>query len=498
MRVGSHSREREENLTFVKERFMGDSSSLRLPPGPRGVPIFGNTLEAWRDPIGLMTRAVAEHGDVAQLRLGPYRYMVLAHPEAIRQVLVDNPNNYTKSRNYDGLRLGLGQGLLTSEGSLWRRQRKLAQPAFHRERLAGLAEVMVRRTRSTLARWESMGDVDLDLHQEMMRLTLCVVGEALFGSELDSEVLATVDAVGVLNRFAHEYVESFVAFLPTWLPTPSNVRFWRALRTLDRVVQRIIDTRRRSGKLGNDLLGMLLGGRDEETGEPIGDRLVRDEVMTFIVAGHETTASALTWTWHLLSQHPGAMHRVRDEVDAVLGDDAPTLSTLPRMETVARVVQESMRLYPPAWSFERQAIEDDRVMGFDIPSGSIMGISPYLLHRNPLWWERPEEFDPDRFLPDRIAKRPRYAYLPFGGGPRTCIGSAFAMMESQIAVAMVARRFAPKPCPARRVDFELDITLRPKGGLRMRMEPRFESCERGITRQRGAVGGARSSAPIGR
>jgi cytochrome P450 len=433
------------------------------------VPLLGNTLDVWRDPIGLMSRAVADHGDIVQLRFGPYRYVVLNHPEAIRHVLVDQPRRYTKSRNYNGLKLVLGQGLLTSEGDLWRRQRKLAQPAFHHEKLAGFADTMVRCTDAMLLRWSSMSE--LDVHKEMMRLTFRIVAKTLFGVEVEDHAQAMAEALGVVVRFAEHHVESLLP-MPTWVPTPGNVRFRRAMRTLDRLVQQIIDERRRSGAPGGDLLAMLLASRDASTDEPTADALLRDEVMTVVLAGHETTANALTWAWYLLATHPDVAERVRAEVEHVLADRAPGPSDLPRLQTVMHVVQEAMRLYPPVWSFERQAIEDDVVLGYAVPRGTIVGVSPYVLHRSPAWWDAPNQFDPDRFSAERSAGRPRYAYVPFGAGPRVCIGASFAMMEAQIVVAMVARRFALGVESGRAPELELDVTLRPKSGLRMLVSPR--------------------------
>jgi cytochrome P450 len=446
------------------------STSPRMPGGPRGLPLLGNTLDAWRDPIELMTRALADHGDIVRLQFGPHRYFVLNHPDAIKHVLVDHPKNYTKSRNYDGLKLVLGRGLLTSEGEAWRQQRKIAQPAFHRERLGSFARSMVRCTDDLLEQWEPRRGERVDVHAEMMRLTLRIVGQTFFGADVDRDAAAIGEALRVVIQYAHGYVEQIVQ-VPVWVPTPRNVRFRKAMRTLDGVVRRIIDERRRSGEAGDDLLAMYLSARDE-SGEPLPDDLVRDEVMTMVLAGHETTANALTWSWYLLSRRPDVARRVREEVHAVLGDRAPDVADLPRLDLCTRVVQESLRLYPPAWSFERQAVEDDEVMGFSVPAGTIIGMCPYILHRSRAWWDDPETFDPDRFTPERSAARPRYAYLPFGGGPRTCIGSAFAMMEAQIVVAMIARRFAFEAPPERNVEIDLDITLRPRNGMKLRLDGR--------------------------
>ena len=442
---------------------MQDVSSLPPPPGPRGLPLFGSAFEAKRDPIGLVTRTLAEHGDVVRLRFGAMRYLVLNHPDAIRHVLVDNPNNYTKSRNYAGLKLVLGRGLVTSEGTLWRKQRKLSQPAFHREHLAGFAAQMVSLTDAMCSRWLARCPAEIDVHAEMSRLTFAIVARTLFGVDVDRHSAEIADAVGVLTEFTRRYVERFVP-IPAWLPTAGNVRFHRALRRVESLVQRIIDARRLAGHPGDDLLGMLIAA------DSVDEQLLRDEVMTAILAGHETTANALTWMWHLVAQRPATALAMRDEVARVLGAGVPAPPDLAKLQIVTRVVQESLRLYPPVWSFEREAIEDDAVMGFAVSAGTVVSVWPYTLHRNTAWWPRPDEFDPDRFLPERSADRPRYAYLPFGAGPRTCIGASFAMMEAQIIVARMAQRFAFEPV-REHVDLKLDVTLRPKGGLTLRVSP---------------------------
>jgi cytochrome P450 len=450
---------------------MHDSQGPRLPPGPRGNFMLGNLLEAWRDPIGLMTQATAEHGDVVCLRFGPMRYVLVNHPDGVRHVLVENAKNYVKSKNYQGLKLVLGEGLLTSEGDAWKRQRKLAQPAFHRDRIAAFAAAMASDTEAMCAEWMSHPPSTLDVHAEMMRLTFRIVGRTLFGIDIDGEARAVGQALGFVVRFANDYVESLVR-IPTWLPTPSNIAFKRAMVTLDGLVARIVEERRRSGRLGDDLLAMLLAARDETTGAAMTERQLRDEVMTIVLAGHETTANALTWTWWLLAHHPDVAARMRAEIDAVLGDRAPTLADLPRLPTVAHVLDESMRLYPPAWAFERRALAADTVMGYAVPRDATVGISPYVLHRHPAFWEDPERFDPDRFASERTAQRPKWVYLPFGGGPRTCIGASFAAMEAQIVLAMVARRFVLDVQPAQTVVPEPLVTLRPRGGLPMRVTAR--------------------------
>jgi cytochrome P450 len=440
-------------------------------PGPRGLPFVGSVFPAWRDPLSLFLGARATYGDVVHFRFGPYDYYLVTDPDAIRHVLVDNAKAYTKSRNYLGLRVVLGDGLLTSEGEHWRRQRKLTQPAFHRSRLAGFADQMTRATRDLLGRWESeQGDgpgsaAPFDVHREMMRLTFRIVGLTLFSSDVDGDAQEVGQALDVAMHWANEYAESFVR-VPPWVPTPANVRFKKAMKTLDEIVYRLIATRRKEP--ADDLLGMLIASKGED-GEPgMDDRQLRDEVITMVLAGHETTANLLTWTFYLLSKHPEIEARVREEARRVLGDRDPGLEDVRSLRYTRMVLEEALRLYPPAWVFERQTTAPDTLGGFAVAEGSIVGICPYVLHRHPDLWDNPEGFDPTRFSEERVANRGKYTYLPFGGGARTCIGNAFAMMEAQIILAMIVREHSLSLDPGHAVVPEPSITLRPAGGVLVR------------------------------
>ena len=448
------------------------TTTLELPrpapkplPGPRGNPIWGSLLEAWEDPIALMSRGVREHGEVCAFRFGWLRYVVVADPEGIKHVLVTNHRNYTKSRNYAGLKAVLGEGLLTAEGEKWRRHRKLAQPAFHRERLAGFAASMAACTNDLVARWED--GATLDLHEQMTRLTFRVVGKTLMSTELEGDAKAIGDALTVALTWANDHVESVVR-VPPWVPTPNNVRFGRAKKVINDLVTRIITERRASGARHDDLLAMLMEAKDEETGVGLDDEELKHELVTLVLAGHETTANALSFALWLLATHPEAARALEREADEVLGDRAPGLADLPKLSWTTRVIEEAMRLYPPAWCFERQAIADDVICGHHVPKGTIIGVSPWVTHRLPRLWRDPERFDPSRFAtaPDK------YAYVPFGGGPRVCIGNAFAMMEMQIVLASIARRFRFAPVPGFALELEPSITLRPKRGVPLRLEAR--------------------------
>ena len=459
---------------------MEERTQALRPPGPPDlIPYFGHTFAVWRDLLGFFERAARDYGPIARFRFGPFEYVMANEPDAVKHVLVDNHRNYVKSRNYDGLKLLLGEGLVTSEGDFWRRQRKLAQPAFHRERLTHFADTMTRATQTMLDRWERevAPRAPLDVHREMMRVTLDIVGRTLLSTDLDDRQGDIGRAMGSLLRDINEYTMMLVR-LPRWLPTPMNFRLTRAMKTLDGFVRGIVRRRRELGARGDeehDLLSMLLAARDEETHESMSDRQLKDEVMTIVTAGHETTANALTWTLFLLAKHPGVARRLHEELDAVLGPDrtAPTLADLPKLAYTTAVLQESMRLYPPVWSFERQALNDDVVAGYAVPKGAIVGLFPYLLRRDPRFWSDPQGFEPERFLSGKEAHRPRYAYVPFGGGPRTCIGNAFAMMEAQILLSMITRRYRLELAPGARVVPEPVVTLRPKHGLPMTLTPRW-------------------------
>jgi cytochrome P450 len=441
----------------------------RTAPGPKGLPLIGNLFDAWRDPRVFFTESIRDFGDLVEFQFGPYKYLLLNDLDAVKHVLVDHPKNYTKSRSYKGIKLLLGQGLLTSEGDFWRRQRKLAQPAFHREKLAGFVETMARATEKMLERWEESATTRMDVHEEMMRLTFHIVGLTLFSTNLDENADAVGKALAVALPFANNYATSLLP-IPPWVPTEANLRFRRAKKTMNDMVFGLISKRRTMETKPNDLLSMLMDVKDD-AGEGMNDQQLRDEAMTMVLAGHETTANALAWTWYLLSKHPEAARRVEREVREVLDGGSPTLDDLSKLSYTRMVIEESMRLYPPAWAFERQAIEDDVVAGFAVPKGTLIGICPFTLHRKSEYWENPEGFDPERFTPERVAARPRYSYLPFGGGPRFCIGSAFAMMELQIIVAMVAQKHSLELLPGTNPALVPEVTLRPEGGIPMERKP---------------------------
>jgi len=388
-------------------------------------------------------------------------------------VLQDQHRRYSKNTvQYNALSAITGKGLLTSDGPLWLRQRRLAQPAFARSRLMDLDRIIVPAAQAMLERWQEFArkEIPVDVDAEMMRLTLEIVGKALFSIDLSREAGKLTGAVlTVLDHIVYRARNMIVP--PDFVPTPRNLRFGSALRVLDETVYRLIQDRRRSDQPGDDLLGMLLKARDDETGEPMSGRQVRDEILTMLIAGHETVASALTWTWYLLSCHPQARDKMRSEVAGHLGSRLPDSTDLAALPYTAQVFSEALRLYPPAWVITRRAVEEDELMGYPVPAGALMIISPYVVHRHPDFWQAPELFSPERFEPEREGKRHRFAYIPFGGGPRLCIGSGFAAVEAHLIMAMITQQFWLELAPKTQVQVDALVTLRPKEGLPMLVRP---------------------------
>jgi len=445
---------------------MARSDSSRYPPGPRGYPFLGVLPHLRANPIRTFLDAADRYGDLVHLKAGPYHGFLLTDPAHIRHVLQDNARNYHKSPLYDRLRDNIGNGLLTSEDALWLRQRRLAQPAFHCPRLIAMAEAMVACTEQMLQRWDRTASIGepVDLVAEMMALTQAIIVRTMFSTDLGEAAEVVNRTWPVINR---RIGETFWATkLETTLPLPANRRFWRALGELEAVVYRIIAERRRSGRDEPDLLSMFLSARDDETGAGMSDRQLRDEVVTMLLAGHETTSLALSWTYYLLAQHPEIERGIAEEVGRVIGDRRPSFADLDKLPRTRRVIEESLRLYPPAWGFSRQALRDDEIGGYHIPKGALTFVIPFVVHRRPKLWPEPERFDPERFAPEQEAARHRFAYIPFGGGPRGCIGNHFAMAEAMLIVAGIAQRYRIELVPGQNIRAEPLITLRPSPGIR--------------------------------
>jgi cytochrome P450 len=430
--------------------------------------------------LGLAPRfdimATLDKGPLCYTRLLGKRIYFVNDAELVKRILLDNVGNYPKSVTYrNNLRPFLGDGLLISEGEFWKRQRRLAQPAFHLRRLRVLAGTMAECAVAMAARWTD-GKI-VDVMAQMNAVTMEIVAKTLFGTDVSADIGEVAEAMAVLQDTTGRVRLTAFFELPEFVVRPRGRAFRRAVATLDRIVGRVVAGRRAAASRGeaprDDLLSMLLEARDADSGEAMTDRQLRDELVTLFLAGHETTAIALTWTFHLLAQNPEPEAKLHAEVDAVLGErDAPAFEDLERMPYARMVAEEAMRLYPPAYVFSRRSLAEDRLGPYRMPAGAHIVISPYALHRRPDYWPQPEAFRPERFARDAEQNRPRYAYLPFGGGPRVCIGSAFAMMEHAIVLGAVARRWRLEAIPGREVRTEPRITLRPKGGLPMRVRAR--------------------------
>jgi cytochrome P450 len=443
---------------------------LPLAPGPRSRLPGGHLLSFRRDALGLMERVAREYGDVAGLRFGPRRVTLLGHPELVREVLVTHHRDFIKSYALQRARVLLGEGLLTSEEPLHLRQRRLAQPAFHRERIAAYGAVMAEYAGRMGREWRPGAEVDVA--REMTRLTLGIAGKTLFDAEVGGEAeeisRALTDALGLYRRIIHP-----LGPLLDRLPTPGTRRMRRARERLDATIYRIIAERRRSGEDRGDLLSMLLLAQDEEgDGGGMSDLQLRDEALTLFLAGHETTANALAWSWWLLARHPEAEAKLHAEVDAVLGERAPGVDDLPALPWTRAVLAESMRLYPPAYVVGREPRADYEVGGYRAPAGSIVLMSTWVIQRDPRFFPEPLRFHPGRWTAEMEESLPRFAYFPFGGGPRKCIGESFAWTEGILVLATLARRWRMRPVAGHPVEPLPQITLRPRHGIRAVLERR--------------------------
>ncbi|MEO5916558.1 MAG: cytochrome P450 [Luteolibacter sp.] len=449
--------------------------SKRKAPGPPGNFLLGNLRDFRSDVLGLVMKSAAEYGDIVRCRLGPNVIHLLNHPDHVEHVLQRRSANYDKqTRSSDTIRSISGESLLTASGEFWKRQRRMDQPAFHHQQIAGFTRKMTDAAENMLDRWQNHSPPGsaIDIASEMSRLTYSIVGRTLFSFDTGTDAEVIEQAMWVMLPHVFKRLGHIVQ-VPDWFPSPANRRFRKSLAEVDRVVYQIIARHREAMENGtpdNDLLAMLIQARDPETEAALSDTQLRNETITFLLAGHETTANALTWTFHLLSQHPEVERQLIDEIRSVLGDRTPVLEDMPKLTYTKRVIQESMRLYPPIWIIERHAIDEDEIGGFHIPAGSSVVISPYALHRHPAFWERPEDFDPSRF-----ESPPPEAYIPFGAGPRFCIGHEFAMLEARLITVMVMQAYQLRMVPGHPVEPMPDITLRSRHGMMMTLHPRRNS-----------------------
>jgi len=449
-----------------------------LLPGPEGRGIFGTAGEFKKARLDYLIHIHQTYGDSLRYRFFRDRYgYSFVHPDANRHILQDNNGNYTKKPHPSMLILKpvIGEGLLTNDGESWRKQRRLAQPAFHRTQIAGFARTFVESTQSRFDRWGSMAQDGrvVAMDEELMSLTLEIAGKTLFSIDLTGQAAQVGHAFDQANRIITDLSSNpfslFTLRLPFW---PSTHKLAQSTREMEDVVYGIINERRRSGTQKDDLLGMLMEAQDEETGQGMGDRQLRDEVLTLMVAGHETTSVLMTWLLFLIDRHPEVREKLEAELDTVLAGRTPTFDDLPRLVYTRQVIDETLRIRPAAYILTRWAQQADTICGYDVPANSALILSPYITHHLPAFWPEPERFDPERFAPGKDADRPRYAYIPFGGGPRQCIGNSFALTEATLLTATIAQRFRVRVKPDHPGAMDPQITLRMKDGLPVRLEER--------------------------
>jgi cytochrome P450 len=436
-----------------------------LPPGPRGNFLVGNAAGMARGSMNFLTKCAREYGDIVYLRFFNTPICLLTHPNEIEYVLVKDPSNFVKSRDYRALKPVLGNGLLTNDGASWQRQRKLVQPAFRHENTERYADVIIRATTQMLNTWRD-GETR-DIHQQMMAVTLEIVAESLFGSDVSGHASGVEQALAIFMS-EYERMAGLAFLLPEKMPLPRSRRFRLSVKRLDKLIYQIIQERRSARGPSNDLLEMLLRSQDEE-GSQMTDLQLRDEVMTLFLAGHETTANALSWTWYLLAQHPVIEARLFRELTEVLRGRVPTVADVRRLPYTEMVIKESMRLYPPAWAVGRRSVGAFDVGGYHFPAGTNVAILQWITQHDARFFPEPEKFDPARWSEETLRKNPlpRFAYFPFGGGPRVCVGAGFAMMEAILLLATMAQRFRMTLVPNQKVKLLPSVTLRPKTGIRM-------------------------------
>jgi cytochrome P450 len=445
-------------------------ANLKRIPGPRGLPVLGMMPEMVSDMLGLFTNTTREYGGIAQFKLLNKSYLLVTNPDYVKYILQDNYKNYIRGKSVETGRVLLGNGLPLIDGEFWLRERRMLQPAFHRERLGKLTNTVTNVIDTFMQDWDGKvkNNQPLDLDDEMMRLTLTVIIKSMFSAKIDDKIHSLSHAFNVASKFMLWRSQQMWA-PPLSVPIPRNVEYNRALKILNDTIYPLITESRKNPK--DDLLGMMLETRDADTGEGMTDRQARDEVVTIFFAGHETTAATMAWAFYLLSEHPEIEERMRAEVKKILNGRLPTFTDLPKFVYMQQAINEVLRLYPAAYLFAREALVDDTIDGYSVPANTLIFISPFVTHRDPKYWPDPERFDPDRFMPDQAASRPRHVYFPFGEGPHVCIGNNFAVMEMQLILAMALQRFRLRLIPNHPIAFKPEATLRPKYGMKMTIEP---------------------------
>lgn len=440
-----------------------------IPPVPVENLITRNMLVFARNPLAFFEKNRQKYGDVYESNLSPFlRMFVFCKPEYVKHLLIDNAKNYTKSFAYGFLKRALGNGLVTSEGDFWLRQRRIAQPAFHRERLTALAQIMTDSIEESLLRMETykIQGKAFDIADEMMQLTSDIAAKALFSSDISGFKDKVIDCINNLNLSISNMIKSPFSRFVGWFPTPNNLFFRKNQRAFDKIIYYLIENRRKTQTdRYNDLLQLLLEAKDEETGESMDDLQLRDEVITLFAAGSETSSNALSWTIFLLATNPEKKEKLRQEIKEVLNGATPKFGDIQKLTYTNQVIQETLRLYPPAWIVGRQAKEDDEIDGYFIPKRTQTIMPTWVIHRHPDLWENPQSFYPERFESELVKARHKFAHFPFGGGPRFCIGNNFAMTEMTLALTMIFQKFDFELVDKQVIAEEAMITLKPKHGI---------------------------------
>ena len=436
---------------------------MKIVTGPKEIPLLGSILDLRRDPPRFFANLAHTYGDVTRFTVFGREALLFAEPELIKEVLINQPKNFRKSRGLQLAKALLGDGLLTSEGEMHKRQRKLASPAFAKNRMGRYGEEMVRITREHAATYTTNERVDAN--QQMMRLTLAIVNKTLFDADVTSDAPKVAAALEVILNNMDRLLNPFTEIM-NMLPLPSTLRLREATETLNTIVYRIIAERRANPEDRGDLLSIFLTAQDDEAGHRMTDKQIRDECLTLFIAGHETTANALAWTLYLLAKNPEWIAKTRTEIQEVTGGSLIAAEHFPRLKVLHNIFAEALRLYPPAWTISREATVDTEIVGYKVTAGTTVVMSQWVMHRHPKYWPDADKFDPDRFLPENESTRPRFAYFPFGGGPRQCIGDQFAWMEGVLILAVLLEKFSPALAePGYVADIHPMITLRPRGGM---------------------------------
>ncbi|MBN1669357.1 MAG: cytochrome P450 [Anaerolineales bacterium] len=452
------------------------TQTTNIAPGPKGAPIVGGLFEMQRKGmIEYFMENWQQYGDIVRFPMGPIENYLLAHPDDVRYVLIENKDNYNKGISMAKLRLSLGEGLFASEGQLWRKQRRLMQPMFTPRAIDQFAAAMVEDIEKLLGRWAvlNLEGQPFDVSTEMMSLAMGIIARTMFDLDIDQEAVEAGNAFTYVLEFVSQQTMRIID-LPLFIPTAANRKFKQSMQILDDFIFGIIEKRKDlpPEQQRDDLLGTLLKARDPETGEPMSLQQIRDEVVTIFFAGHETTAQALTWTWFLLAQHPPVEQKLHQELAEVLQGRMPGLQDVEQLVYTRMVIDEAMRLYPPIWVYARQAIADDVIGGYHIPAGSLISLSQFITHRHPDFWDEPEVFNPENFAPEQEVKRHKYAYFPFGGGQRICIGNNFALLEAVLALAAIAQQYRLHLLPGQDIQPKMVGTLRPNKPVMMTLEAR--------------------------